>query len=339
MNIASRLTKAFLILNFSFLIFFSSCECNKPKPSTTEEKPKGTGLAVPDFNADSAYAFTAEQVAFGPRVPGTAAHVRCGDYMVAKMKSYGFDVIVQEGGVRTFDHKNLTAKNIIAQYNPQSKQRILLCTHWDSRPFADQDSVRKKEPIDAACDGASGVAVLMELARNLQNSKLPMGIDIIFLDVEDWGQPDDSDFPPMKDSYALGTQYWAKNPHVPGYFASYGILLDMVGAKGAKFYQERYSLEYAPYVVKKVWDAANRIGYSDYFVYTTGNPVTDDHYYINTMANIPTIDIIHYDPFSRSRTFGDYWHTHNDNMSIIDRNTLKAVGQTLLEVLFNDPNL
>lgn len=113
----------------------------------------------------------------------------------------------------------------------------------------------------------------------------------------------------------------------------------MVGAKGAKFYEEKYSLKFAPYIVKKVWDAAAHAGYSDYFVYSEGGEVLDDHYYINTIANIPTIDIIQYDANSRSRVFGDYWHTHNDNMSIIDKNTLKAVGQTLLELTFTDVNL
>jgi hypothetical protein len=336
-----KVIKATSVILITIIAFsLSACECNKPKqPETVTGKPETSSLPVPTFNGDSAYVFTAEQVAFGPRVPGTPAHGRCADYLVEKLKSYGLNVIVQQGGVTTFDNKKLTAKNIIGRFNPDNKQRVLLCSHWDSRPFADQDSVRKNEPIDAACDAASGVAVLLELARNLQNSKLAVGVDIIFLDVEDWGQPEDSKLPVMKDSYALGTQYWAKNPHVPGYFASYGILLDMVGAKGAVFYQERKSLEYAPYVVKKVWDAASRAGYGNYFIYNTGSEVIDDHYYINTIANIPTIDIIQYDPTSRSRTFGDYWHTHNDNMSIIDKNTLKAVGQTLLEVLFTDVNL
>ena len=328
---------SFFLIALSLL---TSCECNKPKQQeAVNSKPETVSLPVPDFNADSAYEFTSAQVAFGPRVPGTPAHAKCADYLVSKLKSYGLPVIIQQGEVTTFDNKKLIAKNIIAQFNPDSKQRILLCSHWDSRPFADQDSVRKNEPIDAACDAASGVAVLLEMARNLQNSKLNIGIDIIFLDVEDWGQPDDSKLPIMKDSYALGTQYWAKNPHVPNYFASFGVLLDMVGAKGAKFYQEKNSLGFAPYVVKKVWDAAAKAGYSDYFIYNTGGEVLDDHYYINTIANIPTIDIIQYDANSRSRVFGDYWHTHNDNMSIIDKNTLKAVGQTLLQVAFTDVNL
>jgi hypothetical protein len=333
-----QINSAFLILNSVFLIL-CGCGSNNTKPETVNSKPETTSLPVPNFNADSAYAFTAAQVAFGPRVPGTPAHAKCADYIVAKLKSYGISVIVQLGEVTTFDNKKLIAKNIIGQYNPDNKQRVLLCSHWDSRPFADQDSVRQDEPIDAASDGASGCAILIEMARDLQNSGLKTGIDFIFLDVEDWGQPEDSKLPPMKDSYALGTQYWAQHPHVPNYFASYGILLDMVGAKGAKFYQEKNSLSFAPYVVKKVWDAAARAGYSDYFIYSPGGEVLDDHYYINTMANIPTIDIIQYDPNSRSRVFGDYWHTHNDNMSIIDKNTLKAVGQTLLEVVFTDVSL
>jgi Zn-dependent M28 family amino/carboxypeptidase len=215
-----------------------------------------------------------------------------------------------------------------------------LCAHWDTRPWSDSDTIRKGEPNDGASDGASGVGVLLEVARQLKQSKSAIGIDIIMLDMEDYGQPSDSPFQKQEDTYGLGTQYWAKNLHVPNYNAEYGILLDMVGAKNAVFAQEGYSLHFAPSVVQKVWNTANQIGFSDYFPvrdgeYLKGGYVTDDHYYVNTLANIPCIDIIQSDLTTKSG-FGSYHHTHADNMDIIDKNTLKAVGQTLLQVIYSE---
>lgn len=322
------------ITAFLIILFLFSCTQEKKKTETTETKPERI-ISVPSFNADSAYSYVKAQVDFGPRVPLTKAHANCAEYLTTQLKKYADSVIVQTGAVTTFDGKKLNLKNIIAQFSPQQKRRVLLFAHWDTRPWADSDTARKSEPIDGANDGASGVAVLLEIARQLKQIKPAIGIDIIMLDAEDYGQPDDSPLERMQDSYALGSQYWAKNPHVPGYYAEYGILLDMVGAKNAMFAQERYSLQYAPSVVRKVWDAANRIGYSDYFPFREGGGVLDDHYYINTIANIPTIDIIQFDPTTRSG-FGSYWHTHADNMSIIDANTLNAVGQTVLQVIYSE---
>lgn len=319
---------------FILLLFLFSCTQEKKKPETTETKPERI-ISVPSFNSDTAYAYVKTQVEFGPRVPGTKAHAACAEFMISQLTKFADSVIVQQGTVTGFDKKKLEFKNIIAQFSPQQKRRVLLCAHWDTRPWAEQDAIRKGEPNDGASDGASGVAVLLEIARQLKQSKPAIGIDIIMLDAEDYGQPDDSPFERVQDSYALGAQYWAKNPHVPGYYAEYGILLDMVGARNAVFVQERYSLQYAPSVVKKIWDAANQIGYSDYFPFREGGLVTDDHYYINTIANIPTIDIIQFDSATRSG-FGSYWHTHQDNMSIIDANTLKAVGQTVMQVIYSE---
>lgn len=319
---------------FLLLLFISACT-QEPKKETSVETLPERIFSVPSFNADSAYSYVKTQVDFGPRVPLTKAHANCAEYLTAQLKKYADSVIVQTGIVTTFDGKKLNLKNIIAQFSPQQKRRVLLCAHWDTRPWADSDTARKSEPIDGANDGASGVAVLLEIARQLKQSKPAIGIDIIMLDAEDYGQPDDSPLERMQNSYALGSQYWAKNPHLPGYYAEYGILFDMVGAKNAVFAQERYSLQYAPSVVRKIWDTANQIGYSDYFPFREGGLVTDDHYYINTIANIPCIDIIQHDPTTRSG-FGNYWHTRRDNMSIIDANTLKAVGQTVLQVIYSE---
>jgi hypothetical protein len=319
----------FRIIGFTLFLFIVSCTREPKKEVPAETKPE-RAIVVPTFNADSAYAYVKTQVDFGPRVPLTKAHANCAEYMATELKKYADSVIVQKGMVTTFDNKNIECKNIIAQFNPQQKRRVLLCAHWDTRPWSDSDTIRPGEPNDGASDGASGVGVLLEVARQLKQAKTAIGIDIIMLDMEDYGQPNDSPFPKKEDTWALGTQYWAKNLHVPNYYAEYGILLDMVGAKNAMFSREGYSLHYASSVVTKVWNIANQIGYSGYFSYDEGGPVMDDHFYINTMANIPCIDIID------KTSFGSYHHTHADNMDIIDKNTLKAVGQTLLHVIYSE---
>jgi Zn-dependent M28 family amino/carboxypeptidase len=271
------------------------------------------------------------QVDFGPRVPNTKAHRACADYFVSKMSEWCDTVIVQAGVVSAFDGTKLNFKNIIGSFNPENQRRILLFAHWDTRPWTDQDTANTDKPNMGADDGGSGVAVLMELARQFKLRKPSMGIDIIFFDAEDWGK--EGGGPGSEDTYALGTQYWTKNLHVKDYKAEYGILLDMVGAIGARFRKEGLSREQANYVVENVWNTANRLGYSSYFIYEDGGWVTDDHVYVNKMG-IPSIDIIHTVHGSRGG-FAPHWHTHRDNMDIIDRNTLKAVGQTLVGVIYN----
>lgn len=291
---------------------------------------------APEFNSDSAYYFIEKQVAFGPRVPNTKEHAACADWLKNKLSSFnGWEVQIQEFKARAFDDKILNGKNIIASYNKNASKRILLFAHWDTRPFADQDSIDKNKPIPGANDGGSGVGVLLEIGRQISLNPINIGVDIILFDAEDYGQPDGTMIPRKPDTYCLGSQYWAKNPHLPGYRAYYGILLDMVGAKDATFTMEATSMYYASNVVEKIWAVAHKLGYGNYFLYKRTDGITDDHYYVNTIANIPSIDIIQHDPETRSN-FGKYWHTHDDNMDVIDRNTLKAVGQTLLQVLYNE---
>ncbi len=322
----------FILITFCFCI-----ACNSPKNEVKEapESEEKKTVYVPDFNGDSAFAYVKKQVDFGPRVPDSKAHSKCATYLIKELKNFSDTVIVQKANIKVFDGKTFQIQNIMALFNPASKERVLLCAHWDTRPWADQDVERKKEPIDGANDAGSGVGVLLEIARQLKKTKPNIGIDILLLDLEDYGQPSGSPFPQQEDSYGLGTQYWAKNIPVPDYHPMYGILLDMVGAPMATFGMEEYSRQYAPTVVKKVWDTAVRLGYPDYFIYKETGAITDDHYYINEIAKIPTIDIIHHDPLTRS-SFGSYWHTHNDNINAVDKNTLKVVGQTLLAVIFNE---
>lgn len=301
-------------------------------------RPETTALPpAPLFDADSAYAFVARQVAFGPRVPGTVAHRACGDWLVDRLRSYGAHVIEQVGEVTIFTGERKPLRNIIARWDTANTQRILLLAHWDTRPFADKDAKRPQDPIPGANDGASGVGVLLEIARHLAGKTHGPGVDILFTDMEDYGQPSGSMVMDERsmDTWALGARYFARNPHRPGYKARFGILLDMVGARDALFYREALSMRFAPAVVNKVWRTAEQLGHSDRFVPETKYFVgTDDHVPINEILGIPTIDIIQYDPATQA--FGPYWHTHDDDMDIIDPATLHAVGRTVLEVVWRE---
>ncbi len=316
-------------------ILMTSCgksNVNNHKTATINKEIK-----VPQFNADSAYHFIERQVAFGPRVPNSDAHKECALYLESELKRFGADVIVQQGEVKAFDNTNLSIKNIIGQYQPQKRNRLLLFAHWDSRPFADHDSdpSRRNTPISGANDGASGVGVLLEIARNLQSTPTDMGIDIIFFDAEDYGTPDHIQTNYKADTWCLGTQFWGKNPHVKGYEARYGILLDMVGAPDATFFREGYSMQFAPKLVKQIWESAAQLGYSANFIYSDGGTITDDHVYVHKHRGIPCVDIIQYDMISETG-FGNYWHTHNDTMENVSTQTLKAVGETVMTVIYNE---
>jgi len=323
----------------ALMAFLSGCGGDE-KPKRPIEKDassaqKATSVPVPKINADSAYAFVQKQVDFGPRIPGSKAHEMCALWMEEKLRSYIPDVMVQKGVATTFDQKKYEIKNIIASYRPDLKKRYMLCAHWDTRPFADRDEGENlNKTFQGANDGASGVGVLIEIARQLSISKPEIGIDIILFDLEDYGQPDNSTFPPMKDSWCLGSQYWARNPHKPGYFAQYGILLDMVGARDAVFPKEGASVYYAPRIVEKVWNTAARLGYGDYFINARSNSITDDHIYVNQIASIPCINIVHYD-VNTSDFFGHH-HRVTDTMDQIDPKVLGLVGQTVLQVLFDE---
>ena len=319
-----------ILLGGILIVLITSCGCNEKKPPQQQQQTQKQLSLLPEFNADSAFAFVKAQTDFGPRVPNTKAHINCGDYFINKMKSWCDTVIVQTGVLSTFDNTRLNFRNIISSFNPHTKRRILLFAHWDTRPWTDQDTANTDKPSLGADDGASGIAVLMEIARQLQKNKPEIGIDLAFFDAEDWGM--EGGGAGAKDSYALGTQYWAKMPHVNNYTADFGILLDMVGSKDAQFRKEGQSRTEAGFVVDKVWQMSTRLGYSGYFLYEDGGWVTDDHVYVNEI-NIPSIDIIHSSNVTKSG-FAPHWHTHADNMDIIDRNTLKAVGQTLLGVIY-----
>lgn len=327
--------KMYKLLILAIMCSLVSCgQKNTDSHSGNPEFKTAPAVTTTGFDADSAYQFVANQVNFGPRVPNSEAHKACAKYLENELKRFGAKTFVQEMNLTAYDNTRLEAKNIIGSYNPENSKRVLLFAHWDSRPYADED-IRENhlKPIDGADDGASGVGVLLEIARQLQQNSPSIGIDIIFFDAEDYGPPS-FNRKYVQDPWCLGSQFWAKKPHVPNYKAEYGILLDMVGSKNATFYKEQTSVRYAAPVVEKVWTTARDLGYGKYFINASGGGITDDHQYVISGRGIPCIDIINYDPNS-STGFAHYWHTHKDNMDIIDRETLHAVGHTLLEVIYN----
>ncbi len=298
----------------------------------------------PDFNADSAYFYTQAQCDFGFRYMNSKGHEECLDWIAGKFKQFGCTVHLQKADLKGYDDTTLKSTNIIARYNPQATTRLLFCAHWDSRPWADNDPdpANHRKPILAANDGASGVAVMLELARLLQTtspsttngSKLDLGIDFVCFDAEDWGTPQWADEADTSDSWALGAQYWTEN--LPkGYAPRYGVLLDMVGGQGAKFYKEGFSQHYAPAVVRRVWRAARQVGYGSMFPNAEGGMITDDHVPVNK-GGIACIDVIAYYPDCQQSSFGPTWHTVADDMDHIDKNTLKAVGQTMVQVIYTE---
>ena len=326
--------KSLYTLLFIYIAAFFVASCGNSKKTVAEAVAVG-----PEFSADSAYAYCAAQCDFGPRLMNSEEHDLCGDWIEAKFRHFGMAVSRQETVVTGYDGTKLNCRNIIASFRSGSKERILLCAHWDSRPWADNDpdSANWRKPVMGANDGASGVAVMLEIARLLQRAdSINVGVDFVCFDAEDWGIPQWSDAETDGDTWALGAKYWSEKAHSAGYKARFGILLDMVGGAGAVFHREAVSQQYASTIVEKVWAAAKVAGYSSFFPDADGGMITDDHVPVNEKANIPTIDIIPFYAKCEQSSFGPTWHTVNDTMENIDRNTLKAVGQTVIQVLFSE---
>lgn len=296
----------------------------------TAEAPVPGAEAPPveaGFNADSAYSYVARQVAFGPRVPNTEAHRNCGAWLASELRRHGAKVTEQRASLKAFDGTILNALNIFGQYNPEAKGRILLLAHWDCRPWADEDPdpANRGKPVDGANDGASGTGVLLEIARQLSLKAPAKGIDILFVDAEDWGADG------IEDSWALGTKHFIENLPVEGYSPDEAILLDMVGGKDAVFCREYFSERAAPALAQAVWGIAASRGFGHIFLNRLGGAVTDDHLQLISHG-IPAIDIIEYHPDSDSG-FNPRWHTASDNLEGIDPETLRAVGLTVMDYI------
>ena len=315
------------------LSFLSACSFASHSEKTKQDDT--IVRVVPTFNPDSAYQYVKAQCDFGPRVPGTEAHTACLQYFVEQFSRFGADtVIVQEGESMIYDGTKMPIRNVVASYGLGKPNRVMICAHWDSRPFADNDinPNNRRKAIIGANDGASGVGVMMELARQLGQKNAAIGVDLILFDLEDWGAPDWEQSKLSDGGWALGSKYWASRPHIPGYQAQFAILLDMVGAQGAQFYREYFSDQYASWVVDRVWNKAADLGLGHVFVNQRGGGVTDDHINVNR-TGIPCIDIIQFQTDTETG-FGDYWHTHNDDMRNIDPLTLDAVGRVLMEIIY-----
>ncbi|MFN1833774.1 M28 family peptidase [Balneola sp. MJW-20] len=289
------------------------------------------GREVPAFSSDSAYQHISDILNIGDRVPGTPSHTMTKEHLLNYMQSKaGNRAVYAQNFTKIVYGDTLRLTNIIAAFNPLAKDRILLCAHWDSRPRSEEDPEYPEKPLPGADDGGSGVAVLMELARQFSVNNPPIGVDIVLFDGEDYGMPDDLD------NYFLGSRYWAANPPVPGYSPRFGILLDMVGAENAVFPKEGYSMAYAPNLVNEVWEIGALQGKDDLFIDETAPSISDDHTIINMETNIPMIDIINLSGNNEEGSiFPVHWHTQKDDIEIIDKEVLEAVGNVLMELIYN----
>lgn len=332
---------AFYFRIFTFCLFLVGYGCGDGQKSSDEEGAKKSSeerkerVQPPNFKADSAYHFIERQVDFGPRVPGTESHKACAAYLEKKLKAFGWETHVQKGKVERYDGKELKIRNIYARLAPQKPERVMLYAHWDTRPMADRGEVRTDEPIPGANDGGSGVGVLLEIARLMGNKAPDVGVDIFFFDAEDQGRPEGVQNAQNKeDTWCLGTQYWAEHLPIPNYAPKYGILLDMVGDSNAVFPREGISMRYASWLVDRIWKRGQRLGHGDRFIDRRVGPITDDHLYVNRMLRIPSVNIVHIAP--QTDDFGSFHHTHQDDMENISKEPLKAVGETVLEVIYRE---
>ena len=315
-------------------ITLTACNNSSDKNSKPIEQVDYASVDIPDFVADSAYRYVAEQLAFGSRVPGTKEHKQCAQYLTSKMQQWADTVYVQDFNTVLWDGKTVKGTNIIASFDSDNTNRVLLAAHWDSRAYADHDPNpdNHKKPILGANDGASGVGVLMEMARNMKVKRPEVGVDIIFFDVEDQGIPEFENS--YKDNtWCLGSQYWAATPHVMFYRAKYGILLDMVGNANPRYTKEEVSRTFAPGLMNRVWDVANELGYASAFVNENTPAILDDHLYVNQIAAIPMVDIVQN---QMGVSFFEHWHTMNDNMDVIDKQALEQVAHVVLTVVYSE---
>lgn len=318
-----EIKKIFLFLITSLVVF--ACSETPVEKSENIVTPKYVLVKTPKVNADSVFSFVKKQVDFGPRTPNSIAHANCADWLVAKLSNYGLLVKEQTGTQLAHDGVDLNYRNIIARSDLKLAKRILLTAHWDTRPWADQDNQNQEEAIDGANDGGSGVAVILEVARLLKEQVPNVGVDIVLFDIEDYGK--------TTESFCYGSQIWAKETMLDSLKPIYGINLDMVGDANAVFVYEGYSLQYARPILDKVWTVAKHSGNGRFFRSIQDGMITDDHYYVN-QAGIPCIDIIHRDP--QTGGFAHSWHTHNDNLQNISKNTLKAVTEVVIQTVYRE---
>ncbi len=314
-------------LSIAVLLLYTFCTTeNRSGLQFTEQ-----GRSVPEYSSDNAYQYIVNQVNLGPRVPNTDAHREAIQLYNRHFREFAGNnaVFVQSFKTEVYGD-SLSLYNLIASFGTEHSDRILLAEHWDSRPRGEEDPSNPDAPIPGADDGASGVAMLMEFAKIFSENELPIGVDIILFDGEDYGMPSDLD------NYFLGSRYWGNNPPVPGYSPRFGILLDMVGGVNAIFPKEGYSMQFAPNLVNEIWSIAEEFEYDNLFIDERGGRISDDHIVVEQLTGIPMINIIHHRlDESGNVNFPPYWHTQEDNLDIIDEDVMQAVGDVLLELIYN----
>ncbi|MBI4535127.1 MAG: M28 family peptidase [Ignavibacteriae bacterium] len=283
-----------------------------------------TTQSVPRFDGNRAFNYLLKQTSFGPRNPNSKGHRECLEFLTNELRRHADEVRLQEFTHTGYENEKLHLTNIVAVFNPRSSSRVLLCAHWDTRPRADheENKTRRNEPILGANDGASGVAVLLEIASLLNNQPPAIGVDIVLFDGEDYGFEGDHE------RYLLGSRFFAKNKPID-YIPRFGILLDMVGDKFLEIPKERHSLKFAPDILDLVWGKASTLGFTQ-FLDEVGEEVIDDHLPLNEIG-IKTIDVIDFnypDPTHR------YWHTHQDIPEHCSAESLEAVGTVVTHVVY-----
>jgi glutaminyl-peptide cyclotransferase len=311
-----------LLLTIALLPALAACDRLPHRAKTT-------------FSGDSALSYARQQVAFGPRVPGTPQAQKAGDWIVAMMKARADTVIEQRWTHTTVDGKQLPLRNILARFRPSATQRILYVTHWDTRPVADADPVlgNRGTPILGANDGAAGVGLFLALGDALKKTPPNVGVDLLFVDGEDYGKSFDA---PYKD-VLLGSQYFADHLPSADYRPIFGILWDMIGDKDLNILQEGNSMRQAPEVVSRVWQKAADMGYDRAFVPRSGYDVTDDHVPLlnKGLRVIDVIDLDYGPPTADGQANPNYHHTLQDTMDKISAQSLQTVGDVALG-LIND---
>ena len=281
---------------------------------------------IPQFDGKHSYDFLLKQCEFGPRNPGSIGHLQFSKYLEEFLSGIDNEIIVQNFNYKEhITSKTQNGKNFIIQFNKESSERLLIGAHWDTRSISDEETeLDKRElPVLGANDGASGTAVLMELALVFRDNPPPIGIDLVFFDAEDVGisgQPT---------TFAMGSEYFSKN--LPIKKPQNAIIVDMVGDKNLKIPIERFSYKTNPDLVKELWSLAEELDL-EAFNYTLGYEIYDDHVPLWENAQIPAIDIIDFD---YPNPFYNYWHTQNDIVENCSPQSLQQVGTLLLNYIYD----
>lgn len=307
------------------IVAATGCGAKSDKPAASATR------ASNEFNADSAMSYIRQQLAFGPRVPGTEPARRTGDWIVAHLRATADTVVEQRWTHTLATGRTLPMRNIFARFRPGAKERILYITHWDTRPVADSDPdpVKAKLPMPGANDGASGVALLLAVSDALKKAPPKVGVDLLFVDGEDWG-----DFTTNED-VLIGSSYFAQHLPNPGYQPLFGVLWDMIGDADLNIYQEVNSAQAAPEVVQLVWGKAKDMGYEKYFIPEAKEPITDDHVPL-IKAGLRVIDVldIDYGPRDASGSVTtNYHHTMQDTIDKVSAKSMKIVGDVAVALL------